>query len=225
MSIRRAGSGLLLAFSYAASAQQHPDISGFWELHFDSRNVPPASLTPQVAQENADIVKHDQEAIRWCINLGVPFIMDDAHPLDIRQSPSVIGMVSRDPSSVRYIYTDGRTHPSKDDYDPTTNGDSIGRWEGDTLIVDTIRFNDRGAVSIAGGGMRTSNAHLTERYRLMNGGQQLSVTFTWEDAGVFAKPHTYRYTYYRTSGVAGPRVLGCNTDDRERAKFLTETPQ
>lgn len=215
---------LIVGLCWAALAQEHPDLSGFWELRYDSRNVPPAAVNAAVAGRNAEILQHDQEAIRWCINVGVPFLMDDAYPLDIRQSPTVIGMVARAPSSVRYIYTDGRTHPAKADYDPTTNGNSIGHWEGDTLVVDTIEFNDRGAVAIPGGGMRTPNSHLVERFRLLNKGQQLAVTFTWEDRSVFARPHTYEFRYYRTSGVTGPRVLGCNVNDKERAKFLTEPP-
>jgi hypothetical protein len=224
--MRRAGSylALLIYVCCNTSAQQHPDISGFWELHYDSRNVPPAALNADTAARSAEIVQHDQEAIRWCINLGVPFMMDDAYPIDIRQSPTVIGMVARAPSSVRYIYTDARTHPAKEEYDPTTNGNSIGHWEGDTLVVDTIEFNDRGAVAIPGGGMRTPTSHLVERYRVLNGGQQLAVTFTWEDSAVFVRPHSYEFRYYRTSGITGPRVLGCNVNDKERAKFLTEPP-
>ena len=210
-----------LAFSQSPGTS-HPDLSGYWELRYDSFNVQAASLTPQAAADQANQRRQDTDAVRWCINVGVPALMGDRSALDLRQSPTVIGMVAKAPSSVRYIYTDGRPHPDKDDLDPTTNGHSIGHWEGDTLVVDTIGFNDRGVRSIPGGGLRTPNSHLTERYRLLEGGQRLSVTFTWEDAGVFQKPHTYEFRYYRVRQISEPRVFTCNPNDAERAKFLLD---
>jgi len=198
----------------------HPDISGYWELRYDSFNVPAASLTTQAAAEQPNQRRRDIEAIRWCINVGVPALLGDRTPLDIRQSATVTAVVAKSPSSVRYIYTDGRHHPDKDDLDATTNGHSIGQWEGDTFVVDTVGFNDRGIRSIPGGGVRTPDSHLIERYRLLEGGQRLSVTFTWEDPNVFQKPHTYEFRYYKVSGINEPRVHNCNPGDAERAKFL-----
>ena len=74
--------------------------------------------------------KKDLDAIRGCVNVGMPALMNDRATLDIRQSASVIGMVAKSPSSTRYIYTDGRKHPDAEELEPTTNGHSIGRWEG-----------------------------------------------------------------------------------------------
>jgi hypothetical protein len=212
--------GVLIAGGSPAAAQHHPDLSGYWELRYDSMSVPAASLTAQAAAITADQSRRDLEAIRWCNNLGVPFIMGDRSPLDIRQSPTVIGIVAKPPSSTRYIYTDGRTRPAKEDYDPATNGYSIGHWEGDTLVVDTVGFNDRGAASIPGGGVRTADSHLTERYRLLQGGSRLSVTFTWEDPKIFQKPHTYEFRYYKTLITGEPRIYPCDAGDTERAAFL-----
>jgi hypothetical protein len=200
----------------------HPDVSGYWELRYDSLSVPTASLTAQAAADQPNQKRRDIKAVRSCINVGVPALMEDRAALDIRQSPSVIGIVAKSPSSLRYIYTDGRTHPEKDDGEPTTNGHSIGHWEGDTLVVDTVGFNDRGVRSIPGGGMRTPDSHLTERYRLMDGGQRLSVTFTWDDPSVFQKPHTYEFRYYKIRQMSEPRVYNCNPNDAERATFLLE---
>ena len=202
------------------STENHPDLSGYWELRYDSVSAPSASLTPQTAADQPNQRRRDTEAIRRCINVGVPALMGDRAPLDIRQSPTVIGIVAKSPSSIRYIYMDGRTHPDKDDLDPTTNGHSIGHWEGDTLIVDTVGFNDRGVRSIPGGGVRTVNSHLTERYRLLDGGQRLSVTFAWEDPNVFQKPHMYEFRFYKIPQISEPRLVNCNPNDAERTKFL-----
>ena len=55
------------------------EFSGFWELRFDSRNVPPAALTPAMAAEDRNIqFTLDMKAIRWCHFLGVPYVMEGA---------------------------------------------------------------------------------------------------------------------------------------------------
>jgi hypothetical protein len=202
-----------------------PDLSGFWELRYDSLNVPRAALTTEAAAAQEAQSRKDTEAIRACEPAGVPALMADRAPLDLRQSPTVIGMVAKRPSSTRYIYTDGREHPPLDEYEPTTNGHSVGKWEGGSLVVHTIGFSERGVTSIPGGGFRTPGSRLTERYRLLNDGQRLSVTLTWEDPKVFQTPHTYEYRYYRVKDIPLPRVYQCNPADPERTRFLTEVPR
>jgi hypothetical protein len=112
-----------------------------------------------------------------------------------------------------------------DTYDPQSNGHSIGHWEGDTFVVDTVGFSDKGVTSIPGGGIRTESSHLVERYRLLDGGTRLSVVLTWEDPKVFSKPHTYEFRYYRAPEGAYAREYFCDASNEERAKFLTEAPQ
>ena len=219
-------SALCAVRASAQTSDAHPDMSGFWELRYDSFNIPHASLTPRAAAAKmADQEEHDRLTIRWCDQLGVPGMMAERQPLDIRQGPKEMAIVVHPPSSTRYIYTDGRMHPSKDDYDATTTGHSIGHWEGDTLVVDTIYFNDRGITMLPGGGIRTPDSHLTEHYRLLNNGENLLVTFTWEDAKVFAKPHTYAYMYYKVASPGMPRIYTCTATNSARAKFLTTDPQ
>jgi hypothetical protein len=212
------------AFAQSGAATARPDLSGYWELRFDSFNVPRAPLTT-AAQAALEMRRaKDQGAIRGCVNVGMPAVMDDRGVLDIRQSPAVIGMVARSPSSTRYIYTDGRKHPDAEELEGTTNGHSIGRWQGDTLVVDTVGFNERGITAIPGGGYRTSRAHLTESYKLAASGDQLTVTFTWTDATVFRTPHSYTFRYYKVGVMPEPRVLNCIQNDADRARFLTERP-
>lgn len=198
----------------------HPDISGYWELRFDSRSVTQASLTADATAKTAAQRDHDRLAIRWCANAGVPYIMGDTAPLDIRQGLKDIAILAKTVSSVRYIYVDGRSHPDKDELDPTTNGHSIGHWDGDTLVVDTVGFSDRGITAIPGGGFRTPKSHLIENFRLINGGRQLSVISTWDDPEVFQKPHSYEFRYYKVPQIGYPLQYPCNAMDQDRAKFL-----
>jgi len=228
--IRRAAAMLTVAIAcssaglLAQGAASHPDLSGYWELHYDSFNVPRAALTPPAQAAVAARLKKDTDAVRGCINIGMPALMSDHSTLDVRESPSVIAMVAKSPSSTRYIYTDGRQHPDAEELDATTNGHSIGRWQGDALLVDTVGFNERGITAIPGGGYRTTRSHLVEQYRLSADGQQLTVTFTWTDPKVFRQPHTYAFRYYRVASITEPRVLNCIANDPERARFLAEGP-
>src|SRR5665213_3374382 len=190
---------LLVCPAFSSAQSKSPDLSGYWELKFDSRNVPPASLiAPPTPAEHAALVKHDADSIRWCHFFGVPYMMAWS-PVEIVQNTNgkEIAITSPVRTPARHIYTDGRPHVNPDTFDPTSTGNSIGHWEGDTLVVDTIGFSDEGILAIPGGGSRTATSHLMERYRLLNRGQRLSVVFTSEDTKIYAKPHTYEFRYCR----------------------------
>jgi hypothetical protein len=203
-----------------------PDLSGYWELRFDSKNVPPAALRPEIAAEDKTAqYKKDIAEIRWCHFMGLPYSMESS-PIDILQNRNgkeiVITSSLRTPA--RHIYTDGRTHVNPDIFDPVSSGHSIGHWEGDTLVVDTLGFSSEGPTAIPGGGRRTPDSHLMERFRLLDGGKSLSVISTWEDAKIFTRPHTYEFRYYRSPKGTEAREFDCNANDEERAKFLLELP-
>ena len=212
----------------AQNAPPGRDISGFWELNFDSRTVPRASLAPSLTRAKLDArAKGDAYAIRWCNLMGLPFIMDSGRPLDIRQGETSIIIAPENSSAPRYLYLNRSAHISDDIFDPSTNGDSIARWEGETLVVDTIGFHgEHGITAIPGGGFRTEKSHLVERYRLLQDGAVLSVTFTWTDPTVFRTPHSYEYRYYRLPSTYEPRQwLPCDAYDEDRAKFLETAPK
>ena len=79
--LRRAAAMLALAIAcssagvLAQSAAPHPDLSGYWELRYDSFNVPRAALTPQAQTATAAGLKKDAEAVRGCLNIGMPALM------------------------------------------------------------------------------------------------------------------------------------------------------
>ena len=210
---------------------QHLDISGFWELVSDSKHVSPASLTPlgteltEKQRPKVDEGVITTYASRWCQPLGTPFIMGDAAPLDILQTPREIAIIAEVQSSARHIYIDGRGHPDMDVFDPTTNGHSIGHWEGQTLVVETVGFNDRGNLLLPGGGARTPSSKLIEHYELLAAGKQLKVTFTWEDPQIFTQPHTYFFMYYKSAADQYAREYFCDASDTNRSKTAEQPTQ
>jgi hypothetical protein len=205
----------------ASSAAAARDISGFWALSVDSRKVPQAKLLPRVTKAMLDLhARQDVHAIRWCNPIGLPMMMDSG-AIDIRQGPTTIFMAPESSLVPRYVYLN-RKHVSADIYDRSTSGDSVGSWEGDTLVVDTIGFHPtHGVTSIPGGGFRTDKTHLVERYRLVEGGEVLSVRFTWTDPMVFSAPHTYEFRYRRLPPTyEAVSMWPCDPYNEERAQFL-----
>jgi hypothetical protein len=109
--------------------------------------------------------------------------------IELVQVSSMIVMLFEDLSHgmSRTIYLK-RGHPAK--REPTWLGDSVGKWEGDTLVVDTAGFNDRTWLNEEGA-QHSEALHLVERIRPILGGQYLEHKMTAEDPTILAKPYTY----------------------------------
>ena len=214
----------------AQQASAPPDISGFWELRYNSRHVTPASVKPEVAaqikQEQAEARKSVLGAIGydsiWCLKKEYPFFMGSSPPIDIVQTPEAVVVMSEG-SNKRHFYMDGRGHPDPALLQRTTTGHAIGRWEGDTLVVDTVGL--RGGENVNGGGRTTETTHLVERYRLLANGEQLQVTFTWDDPAVFLKPHTYDFVYYRDPPGTYAFEGSCDASDPANRQSTVEPKQ
>jgi hypothetical protein len=133
------------------------DLTGNW---FISGSVPAAAgcsvrtpavlpkLTP-AAQKHFDAYaaatkegKVYRDDIGQCWPAGMPVIMTRVWPIAMIQMPTAIYMISEFMNSMRVIYLDGRQHTDPDIVVRTFNGESIGRWEGDALVIDTRHFTD-----------------------------------------------------------------------------------
>jgi hypothetical protein len=159
------------------------DLTGMWQ-HDGRANtwrfVPETfTLTPsaQVHYERGVKALKDggvyRDDIGQCWPAGMPLIMTRVWPIAVVQLPTVIYMISHFENSVRIIYLDGRPHTDPDVVVRTFNGESIGRWEGDTLIVDTKYFPghhhwmDQGGASVP----VSEDMHIVERYKMMPDGR------------------------------------------------------
>src|SRR5688572_1058174 len=119
-----------------------------------------------------------------CKPLGIPQTYITPYPFQIVQTPKLVLIIYEYPNAVRWVPIDGRPHDV--DPDPTFMGSSIGRWDGDTLVVDAIGFNDRTEVH---GFLHTESLHVVERFRrLPDGNMQYDVTV--EDPNVWQTPWT-----------------------------------
>jgi len=106
--------------------------------------------------------------------------------------------------SVRHIYTDGRSHPPKEELWPTNQGDSIGHWEGDTLVADTIAVKQPLIVSYAEPvttvGPLSNEFHAVERIRMVNH-DEMQIQLTADDPVALAKPITVTITWNRVKDL------------------------
>ena len=101
-------------------------------------------------------------------------------PIAMIQKPTVIYMISGFMNSVRIIYLDGRKHTDPDIVIPSFNGESIGHWENDTLVVDTTGFvNDHHWID--NGIPASDELHVVERMRLINNGATLEIEYAMTD--------------------------------------------
>jgi len=184
-----------------ANLAKLPDFNGVWELSFGAprqggRGRLPAapSLTPEYAEKKRAFDAHppeDSEAAN-CLPPGMPGIMGQPYPMEFLLTPGQVTIVIEAYTQVRHIYTDGRPLPP--DPDLTFHGTSVGRWEGDTLVVDTVGFSpltqlDRGIPH--GGKMR-----IRERFRLADA-DTMSIETTMTDPQVLAAPFTSTKTLKR----------------------------
>jgi len=99
---------------------------------------------------------------------------------------------------VRHIYLDRRGHPDPSHHTPTPAGHSIARYEGSTLVVETTGFT---AGAVPGGGVRTPETRLVERFELSPDGRRLTIVYTWDDPKIYQKPHVYRLYFERAPSV------------------------
>jgi hypothetical protein len=175
--------------AYAAMAAL-PDLDeGVWNIDWHARRGP-AQPKPQLtseAQAKADAALRQglQNRSANCVPPGMPEIMGWPYPIEFIYSPGRVTMAIESDSQVRRIYTDGRGHPA--DPDPTFLGDSIGHWEGGTLVIDTVALNP--TTEIAPGVGHSDQAHIVERVR-KTGPDALEVVTTVTDPKVLTAPWT-----------------------------------
>jgi hypothetical protein len=121
-----------------------------------------------------------------CMPAGVPAFMAFAvvEPIHFMQTPKQVTMIFSGDAQVRRVYLDVPHSPNPK---PSWYGESVGHYEGDTLVVDTVGMNDKTYLD----NFRTPHTeklHVIERYKLVDGGKTLQVTFRVEDADTFYEP-------------------------------------
>ena len=195
-----------------------PDWSGVWTAHGPNPNIfDPAALgrpenrgkktqdmrdfppyRPEWAARYEDLLAQGQAGAvldpdASCRPPGMPRIMTTPYPFEFVILPDRVDILLEISSQVRRIYTDGRPHPAPDDLDPSYNGHSIGRWEGDTLVVDTVGLVDKTVYDLTAA-PHSDQVHVVERIRRLSP-QLMENLMTVEDPVTLTRPWVIRRLY------------------------------
>jgi len=206
-----------------------PDWSGIWELdafvgQSDGQQFSPEgqrklkayaeagrpSFTPEYQAKYEQIKKSIEAAV--AADPAHPPVthrpLCDAPPFPATASPGMFEwLITPEETTfistvgaVRHIYTDGRSHPPKDELWPTLMGDSVGHWEGGTLVVDTIATRKQLYMGELSGFFvpMSDQLHFTERIRMTNH-NEMQIDYTAEDPVALAKPIHHTITYARVT--------------------------
>ena len=135
--------------------------------------------------------------------LGVPGFMSQGGPnsLYFIQMPKEVRLVIESNQQVRRVLLDV---PHSANPKPTWYGESVGHYEGDTLVIDTIGLNDKTVVDVYRT-PHTEKLHVVERWRIIDGGQMMEVTFTVDDPDAFHQPWSAMRRYRRAQNAAEKR--------------------
>jgi hypothetical protein len=119
-----------------------------------------------------------------CLPPGTPRIYLQPLPMQVIQTPKEVLFLYEYDHFVRHVYIDGRKHP--DDILPTYMGHSIGRWDGDIFVVDTVGFNEKTWLDRIGHA-HSDQLHVIERFHRLDQ-NNLEIDITMEDPKALAKP-------------------------------------
>jgi hypothetical protein len=139
-----------------------------------------------------------------CWPAGVPFFMGygGPDPLVFVQTPKQVWIVWREDNQARRVYMDV---PHSSNLKPSWYGESVGHYEGDTLVIDTIGLNDKTVVDIYRT-PHTEKLHVVERWRIVDGGQGMEVVFTVDDPDAFYEPWSGMRRYRRVEQTAYEKI-------------------
>jgi hypothetical protein len=196
-----------------AAVGKLPDFTGVWEAR-GGGGAPDAASGPKLTPAFEAKLKaflasppEDSETAN-CLPPGMPRIMAQPYPMEFLLTPGKVTIVIEAYTQVRHIYTDGR--PLPEDPDLEFHGSSIGRWDGDTLVVDTVGFSP--LTEIARGIPHSGKMTIVERFRL-TAADEMVIETTITDADVLAAPYVSRRTLSRHRGWAIAEYI-CEENNR-----------
>jgi hypothetical protein len=168
-----------------------------------------AWVVERMKQDNAEVLagKFAFTPHSFCMPAGVPgFHLYGFQPLYFVQTPKEVLMIYSNDQQVRHVYLDV-AHSA--DPKPSWYGESVGHYEGDTLVVDTIGLNDKTFVD----NFRTPHTeklHVVERFRVIDGGKAMRVDITFDDPDAFNAPWSVTQRYDRIQHPMAEEVCAEN---------------
>src|ERR1700730_15905037 len=210
------------------------DLSGVWvaqgkqgsALLTSSKEEPPMTSwgkaqfkAAKSENQNAKDAASNDPRLK-CDPAGVPRVYLSTRPIEFIQTPNRLFVFYEEDHNWRQIWTDGRAIPT--DSDPTYMGYSVGRWEGDTLVVDTVGSNDKTWLDNVGH-PHSDALHVVERIRRIDH-DTLQITFTVEDPKAYAKPWTTSSRTFKLKPSYDLTEEFCVPDEKAAARNAAALP-
>ncbi len=178
------------------------DFTGIWQIRGYAIRYPvvgggEAPYLPWAAAEakrRGDAQKAGTpiaDSTAQCLPSGSPRIWGAPYPIKILQTPKEVIVLHEVQHLFSFIFLN-EEHPKE--LDPTFHGHSVGHWEGDTLVVDTVALKADTLINEAGD-PHTDKLHVTMRWKKINDGKALENVVTIDDPGAYSKPWSIRFEY------------------------------
>ena len=192
-----------------------PDLSGVWlpAVYSDPGTPEPLPWAEAIAKERQANFGKDIPSSH-CLPLGVA-LTGFIFPMKFVQAGQLL-VILDEANPTRQVFLDGRGHPR--DPNPSFMGHSVGHWEGDTLVVDTVGFNDRTWINVEGL-PHTEMLHVTERFRRPDMGH-LETEITIDDPGAFKKSWTMKKVTSLAPKDFELLEFVCEENDRDREHLV-----
>jgi hypothetical protein len=203
-----AGIWLSLAMSAAASPS---DLAGVWWTRMYTPQLLPMDGTPLPFtpagrlryQEIAAGLKSGavvDDATYVCLPEGMPRALTSAYPFQIMVTPDIVLFAHEVNRAYRTVNVTDR-HADPDFWDPSYMGDGTGKWQGDTLVIDSTNFKADKIYLDSTGVPASEQLHLVERVRPIDGGKRLENLVTIDDPVIFTRPWTARLIFERRDDI------------------------
>jgi hypothetical protein len=191
-----------------------PDLSGYWNLPYVpnmAKGIGELPFTPQ-GKAVYDKIETKYDPTGFCLYPGVPRITNSPFPMQIVQTPSTVALLYEYMTTFRAIPIGVHEHSKK--ADPTFMGESIGWWDGDTLVIDTIGLNDRTWLDTAGH-PHSEALHVIERYQLKDA-NHIAFDVTVDDPKMYTKPWSNHREVARLKPGDKLMEYSCDENNRDR---------
>ena len=170
--------------------QGTPPIATFFELGANMSGGLPFTPWGSEVRKRREAANAKDNPDALCLPMGITQFHMHSQPRKMMQTPHLLAIMYEANYGQRYIYTDGRALPAQGEPQPWWYGYSVGRWEGDELVVETNNLRDEGWLDVRGSPL-TDQARIIERIRRPTYGK-VEIDITIEDPKAYSKPFTVR---------------------------------
>jgi hypothetical protein len=216
-----------VALASQSGTTNPPNLTGFWNNQYTPNLAQALGQEPPYTSYGAERWKNvdtKDDPTGMCLPVGPSRAFTAPMPFQVVQGPTMVAFLFEYQTIYRMVYMDKKHPPEIMDY-PEFMGHSIGHWEADTLVIDTVGINERSWLDTAGH-EHSAQLHLIERIQKLND-DHLKYTVTYDDPIFFTQPWSITRTFTRGKPTDRIMTYSCeeNNKDVEHLRSNKKTQQ